>query len=639
MLSLQNIGFHFGGRYLYSEVNWQIFEGQRIGLVGPNGAGKSTLLRVIAGEYTPSEGLVNKSNDCSIGFLNQDLLSVVYKQTIFEVAREAFAEALALEKELESIYLKLADDSSEEVLNRLGVVQERFEAMDGYNIKHKTEEVLEGLGFSTADLNRPFAEFSGGWRMRVLLAKILLTQPKLLLLDEPTNHLDLPSIEWLEQYLQSYKGAVIVVSHDRYFLDKMINTTAEIAYGKLYLYTGNYSFYLNAKEEREELQQRQYENQQSYIKQQERFIERFKAKASKATQAQSRMKMLEKLDKIDAVNGSETKINLSFKVNLKSGKVLKKFNSLSKAYGENTILKNAHGEVQRGDRIALIGANGKGKTTLLRILAGEETFDGEIETGYQVIQSFYAQHQLEALDVKNDLLQELDKLGTGKSENDLRTVLGCFLFSGDDVFKKIKVLSGGEKARVALAKSLVLEANFLLLDEPTNHLDMQSIDILVQALQQYEGTVVFVSHDRDFISRVATKVWWIQDLDLKEYPGNYQAYNFWKSQQLETEKAEAKPLQSAVKKEIIQTDVKKARNLVDDNKKKLEKEMGMLEQQIADVTQSKLNAELWLGNPDNHTNDIELNNMNSKYKQLLVQLDELNISYEKLFDEILNLNT
>lgn len=638
MISLQNIGFHFGGRYLYSEVNWQILEGQRIGLVGPNGAGKSTLLRVISGDYTPSEGALNKSNDCTIGFLNQDLLSVEYEQSIFEVALEAFSDVLKLEEELNQLYIKLETDTSEDVLDRLGVIQEKFEALDGYNIKHKTEQVLEGLGFATKDLHRPFSEFSGGWRMRVLLAKILLRQPRLLLLDEPTNHLDLPSIEWLEVYLQSYKGAVIVVSHDRYFLDKMVNQIAEIAYGKLYVYTGNYSFYIDAKAEREEMQQRQFENQQQFIKQQERFIERFKAKASKATQAQSRVKMLDKLERVEAIESSDVKINLNFKVKHQSGKVLKKFKNLNKSYGENKILNNAEGVVQRGDKIALIGANGKGKTTLLRILAGEEDFDGDMETGYQVMQSFYAQHQLESLNVNNEILQELDSMGTGKTENELRTVLGCFLFTGDDVFKKIKVLSGGEKARVALAKCLIQESNFLLLDEPTNHLDMQSSDILVQALNNFEGTVLYVSHDRHFISRLASKVWWIEDQELKEYPGDFAEYTYWKENlAIENKKSTPKAEQKEKKPVVVEINDDSARTLQNE-KKKLEKELSTLEANIAELNKRKSDIEIWLSKTENHLNEGEIAAKTKLYKKIEEEIAQADKDFEKVFESLLKLN-
>ncbi|MCO6495703.1 MAG: ATP-binding cassette domain-containing protein [Bacteroidetes bacterium] len=636
MISLQDIGFHFGGRYLYKDVNWQIFEGQRIGLVGLNGAGKSTLLRILSGDYTPSEGILNKSNDCTIGFLNQDLLSLEYSQSIYEVALDAFADVLKMEEELHELYKRLETDSSEELLTRLGDVQHRFESLDGYNIKHKTEEVLEGLGFETKDLHRPFSEFSGGWRMRVLLAKILLRQPRLLLLDEPTNHLDLPSIEWLEEYLRNYKGAVIVVSHDRYFLDRMVNQIAEIAYGKFYLYPGNYSFYLKSKAEREELQQRQYENQQQFIKQQERFIERFKAKASKSTQAQSRVKMLDKLDRIEAVDNPDIKINLDFKVKHKSGKVLKKFHNLSKAYDSNLILDRVDGEIQRGDKIALIGANGKGKTTLLKILAGEESYEGTLETGYQVIKSFYAQHQLEALNVENEILQELDSMGTAKTEMELRTVLGCFLFTGDDVFKKIKILSGGEKARVALAKCLIQEANFLLLDEPTNHLDMQSTDILVQALNNYTGTVIYVSHDRHFISRVATKIWWIEDHKLREYPGDYAEFTYWKEN---IEETGTKPeLKKAKEKQPVQPpkEDNSAINLLNE-RKSLEKKLAHHESELEKLKIKKAEIELWLGKPENLIHEDEMIAKTKLYNKLESEIANEELSYEKVFESLLKL--
>jgi len=639
LVTLQNIGFHFGGRYLYQDVNWQIYEGQRIGLVGPNGAGKSTLLRLISGDYTPNEGTINKSNDCTIGFLNQDLLSIEYKQSIYEVAVEAFKDALDLEKELNELYLKLETDTSDEVLNRLGIVQEKFEALDGYNVKHKTEQVLEGLGFATKDLSRPFSEFSGGWRMRVLLAKILLKQPRLLLLDEPTNHLDLPSIEWLETYLRDYKGAVIVVSHDKFFLDKMINFTAEVAYGRLTLYPGNYTFFLSSKAEREELQQRQFDNQQQFIKQQERFIERFKAKASKATQAQSRVKQLEKLERIEAVQTADSRINLNFKAARKSGKVLKKFSGLHKSYPSNPILTNAHGELERGDKIALIGANGKGKTTLLRIIAGIESYEGELETGYQVEQSFYAQHQLEALNVNNEILAELDRLGSGKTEAEIRTLLGCFLFTGEDVFKKIKVLSGGEKARVALAKCLIEESNFLLLDEPTNHLDMQSINILIQALNNFDGTVLFVSHDRHFIDEVATKIWWIENQELKEYPGTYQEYLVY----METRKASDK--QEDLAQKTIQTQQKnnkpKAEAPVNDNTaltKKLNNLLSNLEAEIKQINKEKEAIESWLADEKNAQKTNEIAQKSSEYSNIQSKLELKNVEYEKTFEQLMELD-
>ena len=637
MISLQNIGFHFGGNYLYKDVNWQIYDGQRIGLVGPNGAGKSTLLKVIAGTLTPSEGTLNKSKDCTIGFLNQELLSLHYDVSIFDVAMTAFDDVIALEEKLNALYLELENDSSQELLDKLGSLQLEFEARDGYNIKHKTEEVLEGLGFTTSDLQRPFMEFSGGWRMRVLLAKILLKKPRLLLLDEPTNHLDLPSIEWLETYLQSYEGAVIVVSHDRYFLDRMINITAEIAAQKMYLYTGNYSFYLKAKVERDDLQQRQYENQQQFIKQQERFIERFKAKATKATQAQSRMKMLEKLERVEAVESTDQTMKLDFKIKFQSGKVVKELVQVSKSYGSQGILQNSNAFIERGDRIALIGANGKGKTTLLRMIAGMESFQGTINTGHNVLESFYAQHQLEALNLQNDLITEIDSLGTGKTEKEIRTILGCFLFSGDDVFKKIKVLSGGEKARVALAKCLALESNFLLLDEPTNHLDMQSIDILVNALQNFQGTVILVSHDRHFIEKVATKIWWIQNQELKEYPGTYAEFKHYahhlslqeKSHNTQnTSSKNTKKIQSPTAQDSMAKSLQK-------EKQNLEKQMKVLEQQLEEAQSRKGQIEMWLSDPNNHQNPDQLAHKNQEYQQLTLSIHNLETDYETCFNQLL----
>ncbi len=349
------------------------------------------------------------------------------------------------------------------------------------------------------------------------------------MLDEPTNHLDLPSIQWVENYLKSYEGAVIVVSHDKQFLDNTVSTIVEVTQSKLITYSGDYSFYIEEKEMRSEIQKNAFENQQAAIKQTERFIERFRSKATKARQVQSRVKSLERMDIIEDVVDENAAVNFKFKFSQKSGRDVITLKDISKSYGDLHILSHATGRIERGDKIALIGANGKGKSTLLRIIANTEKFQGERTEGYNVITSFFAQHQLEALDVENEILQELKQAGSDKSETELRGVLGCFLFSNDDVFKRIKVLSGGEKSRVALAKTLISEANFLLLDEPTNHLDMQSVNILIQALQQYEGTFVTVSHDRHFISGVANKIWYIEDQEIKEYPGTYQEFVDWQN--------------------------------------------------------------------------------------------------------------
>src|SRR5664279_3046621 len=417
-----------------------------------------------------------------------------------------------------------------------------MDLLDGYNIHHKTEEVLQGLGFSNAHLQRPYREFIGGWRMRVLLAKMILQKPDLLLLDEPTNHLDLPSIEWLEKYLKNYQGSVVIVSHDKFFLDRMVDKIVELYQQDLHFYNGNYSFYEKEKEMRISIQQKAYENQKDYIRQQERFIERFKAKASKAAAAQSAMKRLDKIDRIENVEMERPDMRIQFRIDRPPGKVLVHLRDASKSFGDNQIILHAEAEIERGDKIALIGANGKGKSTLLRIVAGTEPFTGERVWGHHVDASFYAQHQLESLNLNDSVLEEMKHAGSGKNELELRTLLGCFLFSGDDVEKKIKVLSGGEKARVALAKTIAGKANFLLLDEPTNHLDIHSCELLAEALNKYEGSYILVSHDRFFISKTANKIWEIEDGRIKVFKGSYDEWVEWnKRMSLQSKPAAAKP--------------------------------------------------------------------------------------------------
>jgi ATP-binding cassette subfamily F protein 3 len=527
MLSISNLNFYFGSRALYEGASLHIKPKTKIGLIGANGTGKSTLLRLISGEYTPDGGTISKSGDCTIGFLNQDLLSYQTDDSILNVAMQAFEKQLELQKDIDAVLHKMESNYEDKDIDVLAKLQEDFERLDGYTIQSRTEEILEGLGFSTDDLNRPLKLFSGGWRMRVMLAKLLLQKPALLLLDEPTNHLDLPSIEWVEKYIHDYEGSIVVVSHDRYFLDRTIENIAEVSGAKITLYPGNYSFYMEEKALRNEIQKGAFENQQSQIRQTERFIERFKAKASKARQVQSRVKALDRIDMIDDVIDEKAKVNFKFNFGTEPGRFILFLEHISKAFGEKVILKNTSATINRGDKIALIGANGKGKSTLLRIISGTEQIEGERRTGHNVIESFFAQHQLESLTVENTLIDELKGTGTTKTEMELRSVLGCFLFSGEEVFKKIKVLSGGEKSRVALAKVLISEANFLLLDEPTNHLDMQSVNILIQALQQYEGTYVVVSHDRYFVSSIANKIWYIEDHEIKEYPGSFDEYETW----------------------------------------------------------------------------------------------------------------
>ncbi|HEY2721896.1 MAG TPA: ABC-F family ATP-binding cassette domain-containing protein, partial [Chitinophagaceae bacterium] len=459
LAGLQNVTFEFGSRIIVEEATWHIQPNERIGLIGYNGTGKSTLLKLLVGEYLPSNGSVERSRELTIGYLHQDLLSFDTNDSILKVALAAFEKVLRLEKEIEDLGKKLEQiapgENAEEPLQDYSDKLHELETLGGYDIHHKTEEVLQGLGFANIDLQRPYREFSGGWRMRVLLAKMILQQPDLLLLDEPTNHLDLPSIEWLEKYLQHYQGSVVIVSHDKYFLNRMVTKIIELYQQQLHFYNGNYDFYEKEKAVRIDLQQKAFENQQDYIRQNERLVERFRAKASKASMAQSLIKKLEKLDRIEEPNVERPNIKINFRVDKTPGKVLTELKDVSKSFAENIVVEHTSAEIDRGDKIALIGANGKGKSTLLRIIAGTEAFEGERKWGHNVEEAFYAQHQLEALNVNNTVVDEMKECGSQKTDLELRTLLGCFLFSGDDVEKKIKVLSGGEKARVALAKTII----------------------------------------------------------------------------------------------------------------------------------------------------------------------------------------
>ncbi|MFT4855498.1 MAG: ATP-binding cassette subfamily F protein 3 [Algoriphagus sp.] len=634
MLSINNLSYFIGGRPLYENANLHIKPKDKIGLVGQNGTGKSTLLKIINGDYQPSSGEVQKAKDCTIGFLNQDLLSYQSDDSILNVALAAFKETLQLQIEIDEVLRKMETDYSEEIINRLAFLQERFEANEGYTIKAKAEEVLEGIGFKTADLEKPLRTFSGGWRMRVMLAKLLLEKPSLLMLDEPTNHLDLPSIQWVENYLKTYEGAVVVVSHDQTFLNNCISSTVEVASQTLTLYAGNYAFYKEEKVERMEIQQNAYENQQQMIKQTEKFIERFRAKASKSNQVQSRIKALDRLDKVHEVVSDEVSVNFKFKFSKQSGRDVVILDQVSKAYGDNVILKKTSARIERGDKIALIGANGKGKSTLLRVIDGSEKTSGERTEGYNVIKSFFAQHQLEALTLDNEIIQEMSQAGSAKSEMELRGVLGCFLFTNEEVFKKIKVLSGGEKSRVALAKTLISESNFLLLDEPTNHLDFQSVNILIQALQQYEGTFVTVSHDRHFIKGVANKIWYIEDQEIKEYPGTYAEYEVWKANQVEVKSVA--PTVKVQKKEVVNLAPKNNEETQQARRelKKLEESLAKVESEFEKLESQKEKLEAQMADPALYADEVKAQQTQKLYQEFETRLDRLNAEWESLVDQI-----
>jgi len=646
LAGFQNMTFEFGARVILEDATWHIQPGEHIGLIGYNGTGKSTLLKLLAGEYTASGGTVERSRSTSIGYLHQDLLSFDTSDSILKVAMGAFDKVLTVENELEQLVQemeleeKAGKPQSEQLLNTYTDKLHEMDLLDGYNIHHKTEEVLQGLGFSNAHLKRPYHEFSGGWRMRVLLAKMILQKPDLLLLDEPTNHLDLPSIEWLEKYLKNYQGSVVIVSHDKYFLDRMVDKIVELYQQDLHFYNGNYSFYEKEKEMRISIQQKAYENQKDYIRQQERFIERFKAKASKAAAAQSAMKRLDKIDRIENVEMERPDMRIQFRIDRSPGKLLVQLKDASKNFGDNQIILHAEAEIERGDKIALIGANGKGKSTVLRIVAGTEPFTGERIWGHHVDASFYAQHQLESLNLNDSVLEEMKQAGSGKNELELRTLLGCFLFSGDDVDKKIKVLSGGEKARVALAKTIAGKANFLLLDEPTNHLDIHSCELLAEALNKYEGSYILVSHDRYFISKTANKIWEIEDGRIKVFKGNYDEYVEWNKRMASQGKpatTKAKPEKQAeepVKQPVISQPVNK------EAKKLLQKQQKRVEQLEADIKhlQSESNRlELQLSAPEIYADRQKFLVAESEYKKAALSLTVAMQTYDAALEKLMEL--
>jgi len=646
LAGFQNLTFEFGARAILEDATWHIQPGEHIGLIGYNGTGKSTLLKLLAGEYTPTGGTVERSRNTSIGYPHQDLLSFDTNDSILKVAMGAFDKVLALEKELEDLVHEMEAEEkagkpqSEQLLLNYTDKLHEMDLMDGYNIHHKTEEVLQGLGFSNAHLLRPYREFSGGWRMRVLLAKMILQKPDLLLLDEPTNHLDLPSIEWLEKYLKNYQGSVVIVSHDKFFLDRMVDKIVELYQQDLHFYNGNYSFYEKEKEMRITIQQKAYENQKDYIRQQERFIERFKAKASKAAAAQSAMKRLDKIDRIENVEMERPDMRIQFRIDRPPGKVLVQLKDASKNFGENQILLHAEAEIERGDKIALIGANGKGKSTVLRIVAGTEPFNGERIWGHHVDASFYAQHQLESLHLNDSVLEEMKQAGSGKNELELRTLLGCFLFSGDDVDKKIKVLSGGEKARVALAKTIAGKANFLLLDEPTNHLDIHSCELLAEALNKYEGSYILVSHDRYFISKTANKIWEIDEGRIKEFKGTYNEWVEWNKRMA----AQAKPgmTKARIEKPVIEP-VKPPPVIQPVNKeakKQLQKQQKLVEQLEEDIKRLQSESsrlELQLSAPEIYADRQKFLVAESEYKKSALSLSVAMQTYDAALERLMEL--
>jgi ATP-binding cassette subfamily F protein 3 len=644
LLGLQNVTFEFGARVIVEDATWHIQPNERIGLIGYNGTGKSTLFKVLTGAYSPAKGTVEKGRETTIGFLHQDLLGFDTEDSILEVALGAFEKVKQLEKELDEIAVELERTGDEDLAMEYSEKLHEMDVLDGYSIHHRTEEILQGLGFSNAELQKPYKNFSGGWRMRVLLAKMILQAPDVLLMDEPTNHLDLPSIEWLEKYLQHYQGAVVIVSHDRFFLDRMVTKIVELYQQKLHFYTGNYSYYMQEKEVRIDMQKKAYENQQDYIRQNERFVERFKAKASKAAAAQSIVKRLDKLERIEDVELERPNMKINFAVEKQPGKIICTLKHVSKRFKDVEIVTDTGAEIDRGDKIALIGANGKGKSTLLRIIAGTEPFEGQREWGHNVVEAFYAQHQLEALNMNNDVLEEMKDARSGKTDVELRSLLGAFLFSGDAVEKKVKVLSGGEKARVALAKTIVSKANFLMLDEPTNHLDIHSVDLLVESLIKYEGSLILVSHDRYFISRLANKIWEIEDHKILEFKGSYAEWEDWKERRAKA-KAEAeknnKPVVNPIAlKPVAEVKAPPKPAVSNDSKKELQKiksRFGQLETKLVDLNKNKTELEAALSDPTIYGDKTRFLQAEANYNKASKELADANKEYEAVFERMMEL--
>ena len=528
MLSLQNAGKRFGPRVLFLEANWLIRSNEKTALVGANGTGKTTLMRVLAGLESLDYGTLQQTGGMSIGYLPQEGLRLTGR-TVFDECLSVFDELRSMEAEIPRLAAQLAelDHASPEydaAAERYSLLQDRFHALDGYALDAQVGAVLTGLGFSKEDWPRLTDEFSGGWQMRIALAKLLLAKPNLLLLDEPTNHLDLETRNWLEDYLKSYPFGYILISHDRYFLDVTIDRTVEIWNKRLNIYQGNYTKYLSQKDERRAQLMSAWRNQREQIEHLESFINRFRAQATKAKQVQSRIKELEKIERIE-IPEEEPVIHFKFPQPPPSGRMVVEAEGLSKSYGPKQVLNNVRFTIERGDRVALVGVNGAGKSTLIKLLTGvEQPTSGTIRLGHNVVSEYFAQDQYKVLNGESRMLDDISRAALKVPESELRSLLGCFLFSGDDVFKPLGVLSGGERNRYALARILVSPSNFLLLDEPTNHLDMRAKDVLLEAIAAFSGTVVFVSHDRYFIDRLATRVLEVENASVTAYEGNYEDY-------------------------------------------------------------------------------------------------------------------
>lgn len=605
---------HFTGDDLFTDITFLIREKDRIGLVGKNGAGKTTLLKLICGMEQPSKGEVVIPQGVTIGYLPQEK-NVNSTKTVIDEALSAFDEYHQLERDSERLQQELAERTDYEsaqyqkLIVKLTNITDRLTLLGGNSIEGEAERILVGLGFDHEDMQRPMREFSNGWQMRVELAKILLKKPNLLLLDEPTNHLDIESIQWLEGFLKSYYGAILMVSHDRAFLDNITIRTVEISNGKIYDYKVSYSDYVGLREERVDMQRSAYENQQREIKNIEAFIERFRYKATKAKQVQSRVKQLERMEEIEIDDIDKTAIHFKFPPAPHSGTVTLELENVSKAYGDNQILRNVNLLIPRGEKIAFVGRNGEGKSTLSKIIVGVLDHEGLVKFGHEVKIGYYAQNQQDMLDMNKTVFETLDDVAVGDMRLKVKALLGAFLFRGDDIDKKVKVLSGGEKARLSLAKMLLFPTNLLVLDEPTNHLDMLSKDILKNALIQYDGTLIIVSHDRDFLQGLTNKVYEFRKPNIKEYIGDI--YDFLEQKNL----SHLKELEMAKQKTKAVEAVPLSQNKMNYERKKqfdarfrkIDKEIQRLEDVIGKLEKELADLDNVMAHPDEHP-EVKIDN-------------------------------
>lgn len=602
MVGINELTVNFGERYLFNRISFLINKQDRIGLVGKNGAGKSTLLKIIAGVYKPDEGNVSFPSDFTVGYLPQDM-DFSHGKTVMEETKSIFKEVIRINTKIDEINHQLEtrtdyeSDGYMELLNQLNDFNERLSLIGGFTVDADSETILKGLGFTAKDFNRLTDEFSGGWRMRIELAKILLTKSDLLLLDEPTNHLDIESIQWLEDFLKVYNGAVVLISHDKAFLDNVTNRTVEISLGKIYDYKTYYSRYLEQRKERKEQQMAAFNNQQKQIADTEKFIERFRSKASKAIQVQSRIKQLDKIDRIEIDEEDTTAMRFYFPPAPRSGKVVVEAHHVSKAYGDKKVFSDANFYIERGKKIAFVGKNGEGKTTMTKIIVGELEHEGELKIGHNVNMAYFAQNQAEELDKELTVFETIDKAAHGEIRKQVRNLLGAFMFGGDDADKKIKVLSGGERARVALCKLMLEPINLLVLDEPTNHLDIRSKEVLKDALKKYDGTLLVISHDRDFLDGLVEEMYEFKDGKVKEFLGG--VYEFLKSKKVESIrefeqqiKSVEKPKETASEnkinfeeKKLLEKDLKRVQNKINN----LEREIETVETEIQQLNDKLMN--------------------------------------------------